>query len=244
VNRRRSVDFYPEGDLIWLEADTIIRQQTHGKKSLDDFCKKFHGGESGPPRVVPYNYADVLNGLNAIAPYDWKTFFQKRVYDLAPRAPVGGIENSGWRLAYTNELTPLLKIHESQHKVTDLSCSLGLALGNEGGIGDVLAGSPADRAGLSQGMKLIAVNGRSWSAKILRDAVKTAVTNAAPIELLVERDDYYQTCKVDYHGGEKYPFLERDATKPDLLAEILKPLTPEPPVDSAPAKPTNYKTVR
>jgi predicted metalloprotease with PDZ domain len=236
VNRRRSVDFYPEGDLIWLEADTVIRRQTHGKKSLDDFCRLFHGGKSGPPQVVPYAYDDVVNGLNSVAPYDWKTFFQKRIYEINPRAPMGGIENSGWRLAYTNEVTPFLKIYEGQRKVTDLSCSLGITVGSEGGIGDVLAGSPADRAGLSANMKLVAVNGRSWSAKILRTAVTTAATNRAPIELLAERDGFYQTCKVDYHGGEKYPVLERDATKPDLLAEILKPLTPAPGTNSPSGK--------
>jgi predicted metalloprotease with PDZ domain len=236
ANRRRSVDFYPEGDLIWLEADTLIRQQTQGKKSLDDFCKAFHGGENSAPKVVPYNFDDVVNGLNSIAPYDWKMFFQKRIYDLAPRAPVGGIENGGWRLAYTNEVTPFLKIHEGQRKVTDMSYSLGLVIGTDGNLGDVLPGTPADKAGISPNMKLVAVNGRSWSAKILRDAVKTAATNRAPIELLVERDDYYQTCKMDYHGGEKYPVLERDPAKPDLLAEILKPLAPEPGTNSPAGK--------
>jgi predicted metalloprotease with PDZ domain len=185
---------------------------------------------------VPYNFDDVVNGLNSIAPYDWKMFFQKRIYDLAPRAPVGGIENGGWRLAYTNEVTPFLKIHEGQRKVTDMSYSLGLVIGTDGNLGDVLPGTPADKAGISPNMKLVAVNGRSWSAKILRDAVKTAATNRAPIELLVERDDYYQTCKMDYHGGEKYPVLERDPAKPDLLAEILKPLAPEPGTNSPAGK--------
>jgi predicted metalloprotease with PDZ domain len=235
VNRRRSVDFYPEGDLIWLEVDTLIRQQTHDQKSLADFCRQFHGGASGSPKVVPYNYDGVVNGLNAVAPYDWKSFFQKRIYAIAPRAPVGGIENGGWRLAYTNEVTPFLKIREAQRKLTDVSYSLGFNVSAEGTIGDVLPATPADRAGMVPDMKLIAVNGRSWSAKLLRDAVKTAATNSAPIELLVERDDYYQTCKLDYHGGEKYPVLERDATKPDLLDEILQPLTPAPGTNS-PAK--------
>jgi predicted metalloprotease with PDZ domain len=228
VNRRRMVDFYPEGDLIWLEVDTIIRQQTHGKKSLDDFCKKFHGGESGSPKVVPYTFAEVVRGLNDISPYDWKTFFQQRVYDIAPRAPLGGIENSGWRLAYTNELSPMLKIREAQRKYTDMSYSLGVWLGTDGNVNDILPGSPADRAGMAMNAKLVAVNGRAWSTKLLRDAVKSAATNSAPIELLMERDDFYQILKVDYHGGEKYPILERDPAKPDLLSQILQPLTPDP----------------
>ena len=236
TSRRRSVDFYPEGDLIWLEVDTLIRQQTHGQKSLDDFCKKFHGGGNGAPQVLPYDVTEVLNTLNAIAPYDWKNFFQTRVYALNPRAPLGGINNSGWRLAYTNELPALLKIREGQRKYTDVNYSLGFTLGTDGGIGDVLPRSPADKAGVVQGMKLIAVNGQSWSAKVLRDALKTAVTNSALMELLTVKEDFYQTFKVDYHGGEQYPVLQRDPTKPDLLADILKPLTPEPATNSAAKK--------
>ncbi len=216
-----------EGDLIWLEADTIIRQQTQGKKSLDDFCKKFHGGESSAPKVLSYTYDDVVQALNGVAPYDWKNFFQARVYAINVHAPLGGIENGGWKLGWTNDLPPYLKIREDQRKYTDMNYSLGFSLSTEGDIGDVLPDSPADKAGIVQGMKLVAVNGRAWSVKLLRDAVKTAATNSAPVALLTEDQDYYQTYTLDYHGGEKYPVLERDASKPDLLAEIIKPLTPE-----------------
>ena len=95
---------------------------------------------------------------------------------------------------------------------------------------DVVPGSPADKAGVGASMKLVAVNGRHWKPELLRGAVKFAKTNAAPIELLVENDEFLKTCAIDYHDGERYPRLERDATKPDLLAEILKPLTPAPAV--------------
>jgi len=230
---RRGTDFYPEGDLIWLEADTIIRQQTKGKRSLDDFCKKFYGGESGPPKVVPYTYDDVVKALNEIAPYDWRGFFQQRIYEINPHAPLGGIENGGWRLAYTNELPALLKTREGQRKYTDLSFSLGLNLSPEGGINDVLPGTTADSAGIGPAMKLVAVNGRRWTPENLRAAVKSAATNGAPIELLIENSDYFKNYRLDYHGGEKYPCLERVPAKPDLLAEIIKPLTPEPPTNSA-----------
>ena len=236
VNRRRSVDFYPEGDLIWLEADTLIRQQTQGQKSLDDFCKKFHGRESSEPMVVPYTYENVVEALNEVSPYDWKNFFQHRVYEITEHAPMGGIENGGWRLAYTNEVPPLLKIREDQRKFTDMNYSLGFSLSSDGGIGDVLPGSPADQAGIVQGMKLVAVDGRTWSVKLLRDAVKTAATNSAPVALLTENEDYYQTYTLDYHGGEKYPILDRDSSKPDLLGKIIQPLTPEPKDDSSTQK--------
>ena len=104
MSRRRGIDFYPEGDLIWLEADTLVRQQTGGKKSLDDFCRAFFGGKNSAPQVVPYGYDDVVRALNAIAPGDWKAFFQQRVYAITPHAPLGGIINGGWRLAWTNEV--------------------------------------------------------------------------------------------------------------------------------------------
>jgi predicted metalloprotease with PDZ domain len=222
------VDFYPEGDLIWLEADTLIRQQTQGAKSLDDFCKAFYGGTTSAPEIIPYTYADIVQALNQIAPYDWKNFFQARVYEITDHAPLGGIENAGWRLAWTNAVPPLLKLREDQRKYTDLTYSLGFSLSSDGGVGDVLPGSPADMAGIIQGMKLVAVEGRAWSAKLLRDAVSAAATNREPITLLTVNNDYYQTFPVNYHGGEKYPVLERDPAKPDLLNEIIKPLTAEP----------------
>ncbi|HEX9046767.1 MAG TPA: M61 family peptidase, partial [Verrucomicrobiae bacterium] len=210
INRRRGVDFYSEGDLIWLAADVRIRQQTHGARSLDDFARHFFGGNSGAPKVVPYVRADVENALNDIAPGDWHSFFQQRIYEITPHAPLDGITNSGWRLAYTNEVPELLKALESHHKFTDLNYSLGFSLGSDGGIGEILPGSPADRAGIVSGMKLIAVNERAWSAEIVRAAVRAAVTNSAAIALLVENNDYYKTFELHYHGGEKYPVLQRD----------------------------------
>jgi len=225
---RRSVDFYDEGDLIWLEADVLIRQKTGGAKSLDDFCKKFLGGQSGPPQVVPYTEDDVVAALNETAPNDWREFFRARIDEPTPRAPLGGIEGSGWRLAYANTVSPMLKFRESGLKYTDMSYSLGLTVKEDGYITDVIPGSPADQAGVGATMKLLAVNGRHWTPEILRAAVKAAATNAAPVELLVENEDYFKTCPVNYHEGEKYPRLERDTAKPDLLSQILKPLTPEP----------------
>jgi predicted metalloprotease with PDZ domain len=225
---RRSTDFYEEGDLIWLEADVLIRQQSEGRRSLDDFCKKFHGGQSGPPKVVPYTLEDVVSTLNEISPQDWRQFFQARVYTANPRAPLGGIEGAGWRLTYTNTVPEMLKTAESARKFTDLSFSLGLTLKEDGAIQDVIPGSAAHKAGVGAAMKLLAVNGRRWTAEALRAAVKAAKTNSAPIELLVENEEYFVACKVDYHEGEKYPHLERDTSKPDLLTEILKPLTPAP----------------
>jgi predicted metalloprotease with PDZ domain len=220
---RRSVDFYPEGNLIWLEADVTIRQLTKGKRSLDDFCQRFFGGENTPPRVVPYTLDDVVAALNVVAPFDWRGFFQKRVYEVNPHTPIGGIEGGGWRIVYRDTESDMLKTEETKRKNTDLTCSLGLTLNEDGGITDVIPDSPANHAEIGPGMKLVAVNNRRWKPELLRTAIKEAKDNRAPIELLIENGDVFKTCAVDYHGGERYPDLERDTTKPDLLTEIIKP---------------------
>ena len=219
------MDFYREGALIWLEADTLIRQQTKGRRSLDDFCRKFFGAPERPadgchlhPRRCP------RRPERNLAPYDWRQFFQQRVYATTTRAPLGGIENAGWRLTYTNAVPAMLKSFESAYKFSDLRFSLGLTLKQDGAVQDVIPGSPADKAGVSPAMNLVAVNGRRWTAELLRTAIESARTNTAPIELLVENADYFKTCQVDYHEGDKYPVLQRDPSKPDLLSQILKPL--------------------
>jgi predicted metalloprotease with PDZ domain len=218
---RRGVDFYPEGDLLWLEADVLIRQQTKGAKSLDDFCRKFYDGQSGPPKVVPYTLDEVLKDLNELAPHDWRGFFQARVYEPTPHPPLAGIQASGWRLSYTNTVSERLKDYEAEHKLTDMSFSLGLVVKEDGYIDDVIPGSPADKAGVGASMKLLGVNDRHWTAERLRAAVKSAATNSGPVELLVENEDFFKNCRLDYHEGEKYPVLERDPERPDLLSEIL-----------------------
>jgi predicted metalloprotease with PDZ domain len=226
MSRRRSVDFYPEGELIWLEADVTIRDRTQGKRSLDDFCQRFFGGESSPPRVVPYTLDDVLTALNEVAPFDWRGFFQQRVNAVTTRAPLGGIEGGGWRLVYRDTPSDLLKNVETTKKETDLSFSIGLSVKEDGGILDVIPGLPADRAGVGPGMKLLAVNNRRWNKELLRTAIKEARDSTAPVELLVENGDVFKTCRLDYREGERYPYLERDASKPDRLAEIIKARQP------------------
>ena len=224
VEQRRSVDFYPEGVLIWLEADTIIRQTTGGLKSMDDFCHAFHGGQSGPPAVVTYTFDDVVSALDAVAPYDWRGFLHTRLWSLSPRAPLGGIENSGWRVVYDEHPNKADAQREKQGKGVDLRYSLGLGLKEDGTVADVLGNSPAEAAGISTGMKLVAVGGRAWTTELLKEALAASKTDKAlPLTLLVVNDDFYRTYTLNYHDGERYPHLERDDDKPDLLADILRP---------------------
>ena len=224
---RRSVDFYDEGELIWLEADTMIRQQTKGARSLDDFCHRFHGPPNSGPMVKPYTFDDVVNTMNDVTPYDWRTFFVTRLNSLDPHAPLGGIINGGWRLIYNDTQSDYQKAVEEAHREFDFSYSLGLHLSEEGGISDVVPGMPAAEAGIGPGMKVVDVNGRSYSIERFREALHEGKTSRAPLELMVKNGDFSKTYRIDYHGGERFPHLERDNSKPDLLQQVIKPLHPK-----------------
>jgi predicted metalloprotease with PDZ domain len=219
---RRSVDFYDEGWLIWLDADTQIRQLTNGRKSIDDFCHVFYGGESSAPMLKPYTFDDVASALNQVAPYDWKNFLSTRVNQAAPRAPLDGITKGGWRLVYTDARNEFLKINDGDR--LDVAYSIGLRIRpRDGVINDVILEAPAGKAGLAPGMQILAVNGVRYSADVLREAIKGSRTASGPLMLAVQNDDVVKTVSLDYHGGTREPHLERDSTKPDVLAQILTP---------------------
>ncbi len=224
-NWRRGLDYYPEGQLIWLEVDSIIRDQTRGQRSLDDFCRRFHGGENGPPKVVPYTFDDVVRTLNDVAPYDWAKLLHERVDATSTHAPLGGIERDGWRLIYSDKPNEFSKALEKLSKRADFYDSLGFEVRKDGKFVDVIVGSPAYKAGLGPGMRLIGVNGRKWTPALLHDAVKAAQTGNHPIELLVENAQFFKTYALDYHEGEKNPHLERIAEQPDRLSDVTKSLS-------------------
>jgi predicted metalloprotease with PDZ domain len=225
-SRRRGADFYSEGALIWLEADVLIRRQTAGRRSLDDFCRLFFGGRSGPPVVVPYGLDDVVKALGQVAPHDWRALFEARLASIAQRVPLGGIEGSGWRLAWGDSLGAYGRAEEKASEHTDLRLSLGLALDQDGAVTDVVPGSAAAVAGLAPGMKPIAVAGRRFSVERLREELRAGKNGTEALELLAEDGDFVRTFRLDWHGGELHPVLVRDPAKPDLLSEILWPLTP------------------
>ena len=220
---RRSVDYYPEGTLIWLDADVTIRRLSKGAKSLDDFCKLFHGGASGPPALKPYTFDDVVTALNTVQPYDWAGFLNQRLHSTSARAPLGGIEHSGWKLTYDSVRSDFWKAHEETRKITDLTYSIGILIGTDDIITDVRFGGPAQKAGLAPSVKLIAVNTRQYTPTVLREAIARTATDAKPLELLVKNGEFYQTFRINYQGGEKYPHLTRDSATPDLLASIIAP---------------------
>ena len=226
MNYRRRVDYYDEGSLIWLEADVLIRSRSNGKLSLDDFCRRFHGGTDTPPAVKPYTFDDVVNTLNEVMPYDWRGFLNERIYAVNPHAPTGGITNGGWKVVFTDKPNTQIRIADHGRKSIDLSFSLGLLLKEEDGtVMDVNPNLAAFKAGLAPGMKILSVNGRGWSSDVLHEAIAASKTSSAPIDLVVENGSFTETYRVNYHGGERYPHLERDSTKPDLLDEVIKSRT-------------------
>ncbi|MBL0312000.1 MAG: M61 family metallopeptidase [Holophagaceae bacterium] len=221
ASQRRGVDYYPEGQLIWLEVDTTIRELTKNQKSLDDFCRAFHGAPSSAPALKTYTFEDVVTALNSVASHNWTAFLRSRLDSLDAHAPMGGIEHSGWKLTYTEESTDYWKAKEQLNKNMDVSHSIGLFLSAEGTINDVLPASPAAKAGLIPGMKLIAVNGRRWSGDGLHQAIKDSKGMASPMEFITENGSFVKVFNVDYHGGERYPRLIRVDGTPDRLTEIL-----------------------
>ncbi len=221
---RRGTDFYDEGDLIWLDADVTIRGLTGGKKSLDDFCKVFHGAPSTAPMVKPYTFDDIVDAMNRIAPYDWRTFFTTRLESLSPHAPLAGIERGGWKLAYADTISRMQAAVEKGRRMTDMRCSLGLVIGSDGDIRDVVAGSPSDAAGLVPTMHLISVDGQTYTPRILREAVRNARGSSTPIRIVASQGSYVMTLSIDYHGGEQYPVLVRESTMPDVLDQIIAPI--------------------
>jgi predicted metalloprotease with PDZ domain len=219
TNWRRTTDYYDEGNLMWLEVGTIIERQTHGQKSIDDFCRVFHGGANNGPELKPYTFDDLVQTLNEVTPYDWATFFHQHVESTSPDTPDGGIRNGGWRLEFNDHPLHL----PGRHGATGDLYSIGLQVGDDGTVMDSVVGSPAFEAGISSGMRVVGVNSHIYTHDVLEDAIRAAKENSAPISILVISDDYYRSCTVNYHGGDRYPHLVRDDSKPDYLDDLAKP---------------------
>jgi predicted metalloprotease with PDZ domain len=211
---RRGEDFYSEAELMWLKADSVIRERTGGRKSLDSFARAFFGGENTGPIVVTYDRQDVVAGLNAVVPYDWSGFFHTWVDEIALHPP-DGFTAEGWKLVYTGQPSHWVRKN-------NFWFSLGFSA-PDGTVTDVRDGSPAWNASLGIDTKLVAVNGRTYSSDILFDALADAAKTHAPIALLVQHGDVYRTISIPYYDGPRYPHLVRIEAEPDRLSEVIKP---------------------
>jgi predicted metalloprotease with PDZ domain len=218
-------DYYTEGLLIWLDADTLIREKSGGAHSLGDFAKLFFGVDNGLWTTETYDFDEVVRALNQVQPNDWAGFLHTRLRSKNAGAPLDGLTRGGWKLVYTATPSALEKSAASLTKRVDFTYSLGLALGADGAIASVLWGGPAFKAGIVRGTKLVAVNGlAAETPNLLSDAIAAATTDSAPIVLLLRDGNRYRDVQIDYHGGLRYPRLERVAGTPDRLDDILAPL--------------------
>jgi predicted metalloprotease with PDZ domain len=223
-NWRRSVDYYAEGELVWLEVDTLMRKLSKGKKSLNDFCARFLGvGGNTGPKTVTYTFEDVVANLNAIQPYDWAALLKERLTSKSAHAPLGGIANGGYRVEYTQEENEYVRAEEYRERGVNAWYSLGMLVEDEA-VTDVLVDSPAYRAGMGPGMRLVAVNGRRASEELLKQAIRDAKGSGPAVDLIVENAGFFKVLKIDYHGGERYPHLVRADQWPAYLDDILKPM--------------------
>ena len=223
-NWQRSEDYYSEGELIWLDVDTKLRELSGDQRSLDNFARGFFGVDNGVAVANHYTFDDVVKALNAVQPYDWAAFLRTRLDGHGPGAPLDGLARSGWKLVYSDKPTDFLKAAEEHSKMASFQYSLGFSVGADGKIEALAWEGPAFKAGLSGGTTLLAVNGRAYKAELLRSAITAAKGDGKPVELLVKRGDLYQTVTLDYHDGLRYPHLERIDGTPDRLATILQPL--------------------
>jgi len=227
---QRGYDYYPESDLIWLDADTKIRELSGGRKSLDDFAKVFYGIDNGSYVTVTYTLDDLLKALNSVQPYDWAGFFRTRVYEINPGVPENGFTQGGYRLVY-NDNEPEWMKKEENVRGAGFATSLGFSIRSDvggspdshGGIAQVWWDSIAFKAGVTPDMQLQAVNDQKYTPAVLREAILAAEKTTEPIRLLLKRGDEFITISLDYHAGMRYPHLERVEPTPDRLDAILAP---------------------
>jgi predicted metalloprotease with PDZ domain len=240
-NWRRGQDYYWEGELLWLDADTLIRKTTNNQKSLNDFERIFLGkaGNTGP-LIVPYSLDELVGCLNQVMPYDWATFLRDRVDKINARADLAGIEQGGYKLVYRDQPSDSEKsIFEVFGKYVgnvDAWFSIGLRANNDGSIVDVRWNGPADKARLTPGSKIVGVNGQIFSGDLLKAAIREAKRKTDPIHLIVQSDSFLTIVDIDYHDGERYPALERVVDTPAYLDDITKPLASSPPIPAEASK--------
>lgn len=217
----RALDYYEEGQLLWLDVDTLIRERTNGARSLDDFARAFFGVDDGDMNVSTYDFEDVVDTLNAVAPYDWAGFLNARL-DSHDRPPLDGLTRSGWRLVFEAQPSAYVTAYEKDAEASLLTFSLGAEIGWDGVVKEVLWGGPLFRAGVIAGTRIVKVAGKPYTPETLTAAIASAARSGSPpIALSVKADGQVRLVRIAYRGGLKYPRLKRLTRTPDQLGQIL-----------------------
>lgn len=219
--RRRAGDFYTEGELMWLDVDTIIRERSHGARSLDTFLHTYSAPALTGPIVKTYDRAEIESLLGSVEPYDWHAFFDTYVYSVAVHPPTDELARSGWKLVYNDKPNAFMRAAAGRRHSINAWYSIGAMISGKGTIGDVRENSPAWKAGLAVGMSIEAIDGQAYDPDVLDYALERAKTSQKPIAFTVSQDGWFATLDVNYHDGARYPHLERIPGTPDMLAEIM-----------------------
>lgn len=222
---QRAEDYYNEGLLMWLEADAIIRRESQGARGMDDFARAFFGMRPGDWGQLTYTRQDVVDTLNAVQPYDWTAFIDAHVDRTTSEAPKAGLTLGGYRLTYGDSPNSMTKEIEKSIKGVDQSYGIGLAVENDGDIVTVIWDSPAFKAGLAIGMKIVAINGTEFSGELFRAALIQAKQTKKPVDFLIKRDKTYSNIALDYSLGLRYPRLEKTGEGEGSLDRLLQPKT-------------------
>lgn len=219
---QRSTDYYSESQFIWLDVDTRIRELTGEKRSLDDFARAFFGVKDGERGPLTYTFEDVVATLNGVVPNDWAAFLNQRLDSHGPGAPLDGLRRGGWKLIFGDQLSSYMKQVEDAEGIVNLLYSIGVIVSKDAELSEVRWGSPAFDAGLTQGVKLVAVDGVEYSGERLKQAIRAAKGGSKPIELLVKSLDRYRTVPIAWSQGLLYPQLQRIEGTPDRFSAIMK----------------------
>ncbi|MFY9821675.1 MAG: M61 family peptidase [Thermoanaerobaculia bacterium] len=221
-SQRRSTDFYEESIFLWLDVDTLLREKSQGRVSLDDFCRRFHGGANSGPALVPYNREDVVKTLNDLVPFDWQGLFAERVDRVAPHLPMSGVERAGWKLVYTEQPNAAMTDDQARRENHDWRFSLGFSVNKKDVITEVLYDSPAGKAGMVAGAKILGVGGHVYTPRAMEAALLETKGWSSPLDVVVADGDALRVHQLAYHNGPRYPHLVRIEGRPDVLADILK----------------------
>ena len=219
---QRSEDYYNEGLMVWMEVDAMLRQKSGGAKSIDDFARAFFGVRDGDYGELTYTFDDVAATLNTIVPYDWAGFLTRRLTETGKPAPINGFAMNGYKLVYTAEPTPYFKTNEKT-RGTDVSFSIGLVIDKDGNVTQSIWDSAAFKAGIDVGTSVQAVSGEVFTPERIKAAILAAKGNKEPIRLTVRQGTLLREIPVDYHGGPRYPRLEKVGTGDGGLDRLLMP---------------------
>jgi predicted metalloprotease with PDZ domain len=223
VSWQRAEDYYSEGQLIWLEVDSIMREQSHGTKSIDDFAKAFFGIDDGDWGEVTYNFNDIVTTLNKIVSYDWGGLLKARLTEHADGAPLSGLTRNGYKLVYTDKPAKVFTQTEKQRHIADFTYSVGFVVGKDATLASVLWDGPGFKQGLTVGDTIVSVNGNAYDDDTMKAAIVAAQASKEPIHLIVKAGNKVRSIDLDYHDGPRYPHLEKTGSGETGLDQLLAP---------------------